>query len=82
MSIPWALAVPVIAFIAVIGPLWIVGHYITMWKRIKSGELGDGQVAVAKSELQRLRDSAEHLDQRLQSLETILDAEFPNWRSK
>jgi len=82
MSIPWALAVPVIAFIAVLGPLWIIGHYITVWKRIKAGELGNGQVAVAKGDLRRLRDNADRLEQRLASLETILDAEFPNWRSK
>jgi len=82
MSIPWALAVPVIAFIAVIGPLWIIGHYITVWKRIKAGELGNGQVTVTKRDLKQFRDSAERLEQRLESLETILDAEFPNWRSK
>jgi len=82
MTIPWALAVPVIVFIALVGPLWIIGHYVTEWRRIKAGELGSGQVAVAKADLKRLRDTADRLAQRLESLETILDAEFPNWRSK
>ena len=82
MSIPWALAVPVIVFIALVGPLWIIGHYVTEWRRIKAGELGRGQVAVAKHDLKRLRDTADRLVQRIESLETILDAEFPNWRSK
>ena len=81
MSIPWALAVPVIVFITVVGPIWVIFHYITVWKRLKAGELGNGQVAVSKEELTRLTGVAERLEDRIQSLETILDEEFPDWRN-
>ena len=82
MSIPWALAVPVIVFITVIGPLWLSFHYITAWKRLKAGELSEGQVAVSREELQRLNDVADKLDARIASLETILHDEFPDWKTK
>lgn len=80
MSIPWALAVPVIVFITVIGPIWIMFHYVTVWKRMKAGELGDGKVAVDRAELEKLSGVAERLEERIQSLESILDAEVPNWK--
>jgi len=41
----------------------------------QGGELGSRQVAVAKADLKRLRDIADRLAQRLESLETLLDAE-------
>ena len=82
MSIPWALAVPVIVFITVIGPLWLSFHYITAWKRLNAGELSEGQVAVSREELQRLNDVADKLDARIASLETILHDEFPDWKTK
>lgn len=79
MSIPWALAVPVIVFITVVGPLWVGFHYVTIWKRIKAGELSQGQVAISRDELSKLYTVAERLKERMTSLETILNAEFPDW---
>ena len=79
MTIPWALAVPVILFLAVIVPLWITFHYITVWARMRSGK----QTAAGGDEgLVKLRDTAERLERRLESIETILDHEAPNWRYK
>ena len=79
MSIPWALAVPVIIFLAIIVPLWITFHYITVWTRLraekKAGVGGGGDLAA-------LSKVAERLEQRLDSLETILDTDAPNWRQK
>ena len=79
MTIPWALAVPVIIFVAVIVPLWITFHYITVWARIRSDKHSP---AGSAEELDKLRDTAERLEQRLESIETILDHEAPNWRHK
>lgn len=82
MSIPWALAVPVIVFVAVVGPLWLRLHYKTQWKLIESGQVGEGQVAVDRGELSRLQRTAERLDERIDALESLLDAEVPEWRNR
>lgn len=82
MSIPWALAVPVIVFVAVVGPLWLRLHYKTQWKLIESGQVGEGQVAVNRDELSQLRRTAERLDTRIEALESLLDAEVPEWRNR
>lgn len=82
MSIPWALAVPVIVFVAIVGPLWLRLHYKTQWKLIESGQIGEGQVAVDRDELLRLQRTAERLDKRIDALESLLDAEVPEWRNR
>lgn len=79
MSIPWALAVPVIIFLAVIVPLWMAGHYITVWLRLRA-EKNAG--AMSNVDIERLHKVADGLERRLQSLETILDSEERNWREK
>lgn len=79
MTIPWALAVPVIIFLAVILPLWITFHYITVWTRMRSGQAAPG---ASEGDLEQLRATAERLENRLDSIETILDHEAPNWRPK
>ena len=79
MTIPWALAVPVIIFLAIIVPLWITCHYITVWARLRA----EKQVsASAEKDFDQLRTAAERLEHRLESIETILDHESPNWRHK
>lgn len=82
MSIPWALAVPVIVFFAVVVPLWLRLHYKTQWKRLEAGEIGPNQVAVDREEIKRLHHVADRLSTRIDALETLLDAELPEWRHK
>jgi phage shock protein B len=82
VSIPWALAVSVIVFVAVVGPLWLKLHYKTQGKLIESGQVGKGQVAVDSSELSRLQRCAARLDERIDALESLLDAEVPQWRNR
>lgn len=76
---PWALAVPGIIFLAIVVPLWIICHYATLWVRMRAGP---GKVIVERAELERMRALAERLERRIQSLETILDAEAPDWRKR
>lgn len=78
MTILWGLAVPVIIFLVVIVPLWITFHYITIWARMRSDKPTSG----GGEDLEKLRGTAERLEQRLDSIETILDHEAPNWRHK
>ena len=82
MSIPWALAVPVIVFCAVVVPLWLRLHYKTQWKRLEAGEIGPDQIAVDRTEMKRLQQVANRLSTRIETLETLLDAELPEWRNK
>jgi len=57
-------------------PLWIVMHYITVWRRDKNITPEDEHM------LTDLRKNAEKLEQRLVSMERILDEEVPDWRSR
>ena len=78
----WALAVPGIIFLVVVAPLWVIFHYITAWKRIRAGTAGPGRVAVDSAELERMRELCGQLENRIESLETILDEEAPEWRNR
>ena len=82
MTFPWALAVPGIIFLGVIAPLWMTYHYITVWLRIRAGTAGPGKVVIDRAELERMREIGEQLERRLESLETILDDEAPEWRKR
>ena len=82
MTFPWALAVPGIILLGVIAPLWITYHYITVWLRIRAGTAGPGKVVIDRAELERMREIGEQLERRLESLETILDDEAPEWRKR
>lgn len=68
--------VPVILFITVVMPLWIVFHYITLWKRERRAARGSHQ---QHDDLEQL---AVRLEQRLESIESILDSDAPQWRSR
>ena len=78
----WALAVPGVIFLVVVAPLWVIFHYITAWKRIRAGTAGPGRVAVDSAELERMRELCGQLENRIESLETILDEEAPEWRNR
>ena len=78
----WALAVPGIIFLLLVAPLWVVFHYLTAWKRIRAGAAGPGRVVVDSAELERMRELCGKLENRIESLETILDEEAPEWRKR
>lgn len=68
------ITIAIIVFIAVPAPLFIVLHFITKWKqsRVISGE--DERM------LEDLWLASQHLEDRLETLEKILDSELPDWR--
>ncbi|MBL4839111.1 MAG: envelope stress response membrane protein PspB [Kordiimonadaceae bacterium] len=67
--------VPVL-LLTVIIPLWIIFHYITKWKQMK------GFTPEDTASLSDLRTSADRLEDRLRTMERILDDEIPDWRSR
>lgn len=78
MTVPWALAVPVIVFLAVIVPLWMIFHYVTVWQRSRAER---AKQPASNREIEKLRETADRLTQRLETLETILVDESPDWRT-
>ncbi|WP_422369054.1 envelope stress response membrane protein PspB [Pelagibius sp.] len=68
--------VPVILFLAVVAPIWIIAHYATRWRATKSLSSDEEQL------LEELWTSAERMEQRINSLERILDAEVTDWRKQ
>ncbi|NIA68018.1 envelope stress response membrane protein PspB [Pelagibius litoralis] len=67
---------PIIVFLAVVAPIWIIAHYATRWRATKSLSTDEEQL------LEELWKSAERMEQRINSLERILDAEVTDWRKK
>ena len=63
-------------FVAVVLPIWIIAHYVTRWRTAKTLS-GDEETILSE-----LRDSAEKMEARIRSLERILDAEAPDWRTR
>ncbi|WP_339860794.1 envelope stress response membrane protein PspB [Thalassospira alkalitolerans] len=80
----WAIAVPLIVFVAVVGPVWVVFHYITVWKRMKSEQqkTSPEQVAREKEVVVMLTNRAKRLESRVETLERLLDAEVAEWRNR
>ncbi len=65
-----------ILFVAVVLPIWIIAHYVTRWRTAKTLS-GSEETMLAE-----LRDTAERMEGRMRSLERILDAEAPDWRTR
>lgn len=71
-----AIAIPTFLMIVIVAPIWIGMHYSTKNRRLAT--LGEEQAA----ELERLTSAAERMGERIETLEAILDAETPGWRSR
>ncbi len=70
------LAVPAIIFCALIAPLWLLLHYATRWRESRRMSATDERL------LAELWDTARRMEERIRTLETILDAEAPGWRGR
>lgn len=71
-----ALSVPIIVFLVIVAPIWLVLHY-----RSKSRAL-EGLSSDERSELEQLTLRAEQMSERIETLEAILDQDSPGWRTK
>jgi len=70
------LAIAAIVFIAIPAPLFIVLHFITKWKQSREISGSDEKM------LEDMWHLTQRLEERLESLEIILDSELPDWRKK
>jgi phage shock protein B len=84
MSNMWAIAVPLIVLITVVGPVWVVFHYITVWKRMKAEQRAQSPEQIAREQemVAGLKKRAEKLESRVETLERLLDAEVAEWRNR
>lgn len=68
--------IPFVAVIALfIGLPWLIFHYVTKWKTAKTITMQDEDL------LDELYDLARRLDDRMLTIERIVQAENPNWRA-
>lgn len=70
------LSIALIVFLAIPAPLIIILHFITKWKQSREISGGDEKL------IEDLWLLSQRLEERLETLESILDSELPDWRRK
>ncbi|WP_371186265.1 envelope stress response membrane protein PspB [Thalassotalea maritima] len=73
---PDILMAPIIIFMVIVAPIWLILHYRS--KRQLSQGLSDEEFR----QLAELSATADKMADRIKTLEAILDAETPDWRTK
>ena len=76
MSVVEFLVVPVIIFMVIVAPIWLVLHYRSQSK------VNRGLSKEETEALVLLTQKSERMSERLKTLEAILDAEVPDWRER
>ena len=76
MDIHELIFVPLILFMIFVAPIWVIMHY-----RSKN-KIGQGLSDQELLQLNDLAQRAEKMTDRIKTLEAILDAESPKWRSQ
>lgn len=74
--LPGLLGIPLIVFVVIVLPIWLILHYATRnsaSKRLTSKD---------ESLLRDLHETARRMEERVHTLERILDADSPEWRSR
>jgi len=68
--------IAIIVFLAIPAPLFIALYFISKWKQTREITGGDEKM------LEELWSLSQRLEERLETLERILDSELPDWRRK
>jgi phage shock protein B len=66
----------VILTLTIVAPLAIILHFVTRWKQSREISGDDEQL------LEELYAASQRMEERLATLEKILDDELPEWRKK
>jgi phage shock protein B len=69
-------AIALIVFLAIPAPLFIALHFVTKWKQAREITGGDEKM------LEEMWSLSQRFEERLETLERILDSELPDWRKK
>ena len=70
------LFVPMVLFMLIVAPTWIVMHYRRVSR--SSSQLSEGD----RQALEEMLVAVDQMVDRIESLESILDADHPNWRQE
>jgi len=62
--------------LTIVAPIWIVSHYVTKWRLSKGLSTDEAQT------LEDLWKAAQRMEQRVKTLEAILDDNVDGWRNK
>jgi phage shock protein B len=65
------LEVPLILFLTIVAPIWIVAHYVTRWRMAKTLSPED------EKQFGELWQIAERMEERIHNIERILDRDMP-----
>jgi len=68
--------VPVIVFLVVVAPIWIILHYKS------KGQIANGLSQGERADIEEMIHVANKMAGRIETLESILDVESPGWREK
>ena len=68
--------VPLVLFMLIVAPIWVVMHYSTKRKFLSSLNVQE------QTELEILAEEAEKMAERIETLEAILDESTPEWRQR
>jgi phage shock protein B len=68
--------VPMVLFMVIVAPIWIVMHYRSVNRSSRS--LSDDD----RESIDTMLVTVDKLSERIVSLEAILDADHPNWRQQ
>ena len=60
----------------VVAPIWILCHYVTKWRSAKGLSSDEART------LEDLWQTAQRMEQRVETLEAILDKNVDGWRNK
>lgn len=63
-------------FLVIVAPIWLILHYAT--RNSASRRISNKDEAL----LEELHETARRMDDRIHTLERILDADNPNWRNR
>lgn len=68
--------VPMVLFLVIVAPIWIVMHYRSVNRSSRSLSEDD------RESIDTMLVTVDKLNDRIASLEAILDADHPNWRQQ
>jgi phage shock protein B len=70
------LFVPMVLFMVIVAPIWIVMHYRSVNR--SSRQLSEDE----RQSLEEMLVAVDQMADRIESLESILDADHPTWRQE
>ena len=76
MNLLEMLFVPMVLFMVIVAPTWIVMHYRSVNR--SSSQLSEDD----RQAMEEMLLAVDQMANRIESLESILDADHPNWRQE